>query len=94
MSRFVWLGISCLTLLLAYLLYEDWQFFRRPRRQTRGTVFDHHRSVDDGAKVEVAYPLGHAPKARVVRWWLRPTNYAFVIGRLGVLWGLGFGYVR
>jgi Protein of unknown function (DUF3592) len=49
MSFFVWLGIALISPIFAYLLYEDWQFFSRPRQRTRGTVFGHHRTLDDGS---------------------------------------------
>jgi hypothetical protein len=50
MTIFLWLGVSLLSVVLAYLVFEDWQFMSRTRRHVYGTVFDHRRSTDDGSE--------------------------------------------
>ncbi len=47
---FVWLGIAFAASVLAYLLYQDWLFFRGLRGRTAGVVYDHQRSTEDGSE--------------------------------------------
>lgn len=50
MTIVLWLGIAFLAPVLAYLLFEDWLFLSRSRLRTKGTVFGHYRSTDDGSE--------------------------------------------
>lgn len=50
MDLIIWLAAGFLAVILVMLVREDLPFLLRPCRRVAGTVFDHQRSVDDGAE--------------------------------------------
>jgi hypothetical protein len=54
MDVVVWIGLGFCVFVLAILVWQDLPLLRARRLRTKGTVFDHRRSVDDGAAYHMA----------------------------------------
>ncbi len=54
MDFFLWLGLAFAGFVLAILVLQDMNLLATRRVRTKGTVFGHRRSVDDGSEYYMA----------------------------------------
>ena len=91
MSIFFIIAIGFLAFTLAILMRQDWQFLRQPRKQARGTVFDHRRSVDDGSEYFMAMVRFKTDDGRTIEFtdtFGRPTPNPAVGTELEVVYAV------